>query len=282
VGVHVIDYHIHTNHSPDAEGSLRDYCEKAAARGLNEICFTNHAEMDPERNDNIIRFEGREEPLTNEALKRLHHEVMAQRDAFGTSGLKVRSGIEIGFFSGMEKRLVEMTSGIEYDFLMGSIHCLDHACIDSSREYRGYFSKHGARELLDVYYEEILKLAESRLFDAMGHIDVYKKYGINFYGPEIDYLPRNLLAAVFDALRRNGLALEINAAGLRRIDQFYPSPEIMKLARDLKVERLTVGSDCHKVDDLGKGIKEACEYAKSFGFSRVFTFEKRKPIAVKI
>lgn len=278
----MIDYHIHTSHSPDAEGSLRDYCEKAAARGLKEICITNHAEMDPERSDNIIRFEGREEPLTNPALKRLHQEVIAQRGPFAARGLKVRSGIEIGFFSGMEKRLAELTAGIEYDFLMGSIHCLNHACIDSSREYRGYFSKHEARELLDEYYAEILKLAESRLFDALGHIDVYKKYGINFYGSEIDDLPKDLMAAIFDALRRNELALEINAAGLRRINQFYPSPEIMKLARDLKVKRLTVGSDCHKVDDVGKGIKEAYEYAKSFGFSEVFTFDKRKPIAVKI
>jgi histidinol-phosphatase (PHP family) len=278
----MIDYHIHTSHSPDAEGAIPDYCERAVVLGIREICFTNHAEMDPERDDNVIRFDGRQETLTNAGLKRLHREILARRDAYGTKDLTVRSGIEVGFFPGMEKRLAEMTASIDYDFLMGSIHCLNHACIDSSREYRDYFSRHAARDLLDEYYAEILKLVESRLFDSLGHIDVYKKYGMKFYGSEIDYLPRDILAAVFDAMRRNGTALEINAAGLRRIDQFYPSEEIMEIARDLKVERITVGSDCHKVDDLGKGIKEACEYAKSFGFSNVFTFEKRKPIGVKI
>ena len=278
----MIDYHIHTNHSPDAEGTILEYCDQALYLGLNEICFTNHAEMDQTREDNIIRFDGRAEPLTSKALERLHKEVAAARDIYALKGLTVRSGIEIGYFSGMEARLEEMVAGIEYDFMMGSIHCLNHACIDSSREYKAYFSDHAARELIDEYYAEILNLAESRLFDALGHIDVYKKYGVNFYGPDINYLPKDLLAAIFDALRRNELGLEINAAGLRRIDQFYPSPEIMKLARDLKVERLTVGSDCHKVADLGKGIKEAAEYAKSFGFSRLFAFEKRKPVPVKI
>jgi histidinol-phosphatase (PHP family) len=278
----MIDYHIHSNHSPDAEGTIPAYCEKAIRLGLKEICFTNHAEMDPARADNIIRFDGRDEPLTNPALVRLHNEVFAARDLYATRGLTVKSGIEIGFFSGMEERLAEMITDIEYDFLMGSIHCLDHACIDSSREYKDYFSKHTARNLIDEYYAEILNLAESRLFDAMGHIDVYKKYGINFYGPDIEYQPKDVMAAIFDALRRNELGLEINAAGLRRIHQFYPSPEIMKLARDRKVERLTIGSDCHQVDDLGNGIKEAVEYAKSFGFSRLFAFEKRKPIIVKI
>lgn len=278
----MIDYHVHTNHSPDAEGRILEYCDQALRSGLNEICFTNHAEMDPARGDNIIRFDGRDEPLTNKALKRLHQEVNAARDIYTVKGLTVRSGIEIGYFSGMEARLAEMIAGIEYDFLMGSIHCLNHACIDSSREYKAYFTKHTAQDLLDEYYAEILNLAECRLFDAMGHIDVYKKYGIDFYGPDIDYLPKDLLAAIFDALSRNEIGLEINAAGLRRIHQFYPSPEIMKLARDLNVERLTVGSDCHKVDDLGKGIKEAVEYAKSFGFSRLFAYKKRKPIIVKI
>lgn len=278
----MIDYHIHTSHSPDAEGTILEYCDQALKLGLKEICFTNHAEMDPVRPDNILRFDGREEPLTNLALKRLQKEIAAARDTYASKGLTVKSGIEIGYFSGMEKRLAEMIAGIEYDFLMGSIHCLNHACIDSSREYKRYFSEHAARDLLDEYYTEILKLAESRLFDALGHIDVYKKYGIKFYGPDIDYLPKDLLAAIFDALRRNEISLEINAAGLRRIDQFYPSRKIMELARDRNVERLTVGSDCHKVEDLGKGVKEAIEYAKSFGFSRVLAFEKRKAIPVKI
>lgn len=278
----MIDYHIHTGHSPDAQGTIREYCERAVRLRLKEICFTNHVELDPARNDNVIRFDHRDEPLTQPALRRLHEEVETARKFYAPQGLAVKSGIEIGYFTDMEERLAESAGGIEYDFLLGSIHCLNHACIDSSREYQGYFSQRTARQLIDEYYSEILKLAESRLFDALGHIDVYKKYGIKYFGPDINYLPRDLLAAIFDALRANGIALEINTAGLRRIGQFYPALEIMKLARDCGIERLTIGSDCHRVEDLGKGIKEGVEYVKSFGFSKFFTFEKRKPIPIKI
>ncbi len=278
----MIDYHIHTSHSPDAEGAIRDYCEQALKLGLDEICFTNHAEMDPARDDNVIRSAGQTEPLTNERLLRHHAEIMEAAAAFGPRGLTVRSGIEVGFFPGMEARLKELTAGIDYDFLLGSIHCLNHACIDSSREYKSYFTPRSARQLIDEYYRHILALAQSQLFDALGHIDVYKKYGINFYGSDINYLPDDIMAAIFDALCQNELCLEINAAGLRRIKQFYPSSRIVKMARDRGVKRLTIGSDCHKVSDLGKGIKEGLEYAKSFGFSCVYTFEKRKGKVVKI
>lgn len=278
----MIDYHIHTLHSPDAEGAVGEYCEQALRLGLAEICFTNHAEMDPARGDNVIRFGGRTEPLTNAGLRRHHAEIREAAARYRPRGLVVRSGIEVGFFPGMEQRLRDLTAGIDYDFLLGSIHCLDHACIDSSREYKSYFTPRSARQLIDEYYGYILQLAESRLFDSLGHIDVYKKYGIGFYGPEVDYLPEDLLAEVFDALRRNGFCLEVNTAGLRRIKQFYPSTRIMELARDMGVKRLTIGSDCHKVSDLGKGIEDGAEYAKSFGFSSIYSFTKRKPTALKI
>lgn len=278
----MIDYHIHTFHSPDAEGEIMEYCARALSLGLREICFTNHAEMDPGRDDNIFRGDGQHQPISNDQLRRHHEEIRRAAEIFAKKGLTVRSGIEIGFYPGMETRLSELTRSIEYDFWLGSIHCLNHACIDSSREYQSYFSRRPARQLIEEYYAAVLKLVQSRLFDALGHIDVYKKYGIGYYGADIDYLPRDLLTVVFDAVIQTGICLEINTAGLRRIQQFYPAAEIMKMAREQGVKRLTIGSDCHRVDDLGKGIKEGLDYAKTFGFSSVYTFSQRKPTAVKI
>ncbi len=278
----MIDYHIHTIHSPDAEGEIIEYCARALSLGLREICFTNHAEMDPDRDDNIFHSDGQHQPISHDQLRRHHEEIRRAAEIFAPKGLTVRSGIEIGFYPGMETRLSELTRSIEYDFWLGSIHCLNHACIDSSREYQPYFSRHSARQLIEEYYAAVLQLVQSRLFDALGHIDVYKKYGIGYYGADIDYLPRDLLTAVFDAVIQTGICLEINTAGLRRIQQFYPSTEIMKIARDRGVKRLTIGSDCHQVNDLGKGIKEGLDYAKSFGFSSVYAFSRRKPTAVKI
>lgn len=272
-----IDYHIHTNHSIDAEGSLKEYCQQAINLGLKEICFTDHCELDPKRSDSLIRFEGNTQPLTNDALKKLQVEVNETKEIFKKSGLKVKFGLEIGYYEGIESRLKETLQGLELDFLLGSIHCLAHICIDSSREYELYFKRKNVLELLNNYYAEIEKLINSQLFDGLAHLDVYKKYGTQFYGAAIKNFPQEILNIIFKTMTKNGLALEINTAGLRRQNEFYPSPQIMALAKNQKIKLITIGSDCHKIADLGRGIKEAFAYAESFGLDTVSGFEKRKP-----
>jgi len=172
-----------------------------------------------------------------------------------------------------------VADGLELDYLITGIHCLEHVCIDSSKEYEGYFQKHNAGQLMEKYYREAEYLVDSKLFDAFAHLDVYKKYGIGYYGGEaVRKFPAEQLQVILKKMAQQGMALEINTAGLRRVDEFYPEAAIMRMARDAGVEHITIGSDCHKLDDLGKGIKEGLEFARSFGFKTVCGYEKRKPV----
>jgi histidinol-phosphatase (PHP family) len=278
----MIDYHVHTAHSIDAEGTVREYCEQAVRRGLKEICITNHCELDPLRNDSFIRFNNKREPFTRDNLLRLQNEVLREKIFFKESGLDVKFGIEVGYYDGIESRLEQVTEGINFDFLLGSIHCLDHICIDSSKECSLYFSIHTVSELLENYFQAVEHLISSKLCDAVGHLDVYKKYGLAFYGEKINSLQEDSLKRTFLLMEENDVALEINTAGLRRIKEYYPSPSLLQYAQSEGVSRITIGSDAHRVDDLGKGINQGLEYAKSSGFNVVYGFEKRRPIPIKI
>ncbi len=278
----MIDYHIHTNHSIDAEGDLKDYCEVAARLGLKEICFTNHCELDPHRDDNLIKFNNQKLPLTRENVLHLAEEVMAIKDEYQGRGLVIRFGFEVGYYDGVERRLADTITGIEFDYILAGIHCLDHVCIDSSREYEKYFSKKTASEMLDKYFSVAENLVRSEKFNAFAHLDVYKRYGLEFYGNQLRDIPEQRLRSIFRVMAQNGTALEINTAGLRRHNEFYPSVDIMKLAKEQGIKMLVLGSDCHRVEDLGKGIKEGLEYAKAFGFDAVYGFSKQKPIKIKI
>ncbi len=271
----MIDYHIHTDHSIDADGCLYDYCEKALAIGLKEICFTNHCELDSERNDNLIRFNGEIKPIDNESLLTLQNEISDLKEYYRRKGLDIKFGIEVGFFDGVDKRLKEVTNGVSLDYLLAGIHCLDHICIDSSKECNHYFEQHSAEELLNRYFATMEVLVRSRLFDAVAHFDVYKKYGLNFYGEKVRDFDREYVFHIFKLMAEYGTGLEINTAGLRRYNAFYPSVEFIQLAKEAGIEVITVGSDSHKVEDLGKGIKDAFEYARSYGFSAVYRFSKR-------
>ncbi len=278
----MIDYHIHTRHSIDAEGTVREYCEQAVKRGLNEICITNHCELDPLRNDSFIRFDNHPEPFTRDNLLRLQDEVLRERAFFRKSGLEVKFGLEVGYYDGIESHLQEATDGIDFDFLLGSIHCLDHICIDSSKECSLYFSNHTASKLLENYFQAVEHLINSKLFDAVGHLDVYKKYGLDYYGEKINSLPEDSLRRIFQLMEENNVALEINTAGLRRIKEYYPSRSLLQYAQSQGLTRITIGSDAHRVEDLGKGIYQGLEYAKSYGFNVVYGFENRKPFRIKI
>jgi histidinol-phosphatase (PHP family) len=279
----MIDYHIHTYHSIDAEGTIDEYCQRALHIGLKEICITNHCELDPARQDSWIRFSNNDkQPVTNRGLKRLAHEVEVAKELYKKSGLTVRLGLEVGYYEGIEPRLREVMNGVQFDFVLGSIHCLNHICIDSSREYEAYFSRHTTSVLLDNYCEALENLITSGLFDSLGHIDVYKKYGLKFYGDSIRNISEDALSEIFRLMKEHNIALEINTAGWRCVDEPYPSPLFMKCAREQGLTLITIGSDCHKVADLGKGIIEATHYAKSFGFDAVYGFDKRQPIKINI
>jgi histidinol-phosphatase (PHP family) len=278
----MIDYHIHTNHSIDAEGELEDYCKKALSIGLKEICFTNHCELDPARNDSFICFNGQRENFTNQGLLRLRDEVEKQKIKFQKSGLSIKFGIEVGYYKGIKPVLEKIIDGVELDFILGSIHCLDHICIDSSREYQNYFPNHSAHAMLMNYYQAVEDLVNSDLFNSVGHLDVYKKYGISYYQDEVHEVLETSLRKIYRMMAKQHIALEINTAGLRRIDQFYPAPSLIALARAQGLKMITIGSDAHRVSDLGRGISEGIEYAKSFGFDTVYRFDKKQPIGVKI
>lgn len=278
----MVDYHVHTAHSIDASGTITEYCARAVEIGLRELCFTNHCELDPQRDDSFIVFDGQRRPFSQDGLLRLQAEIFAARDRFHPLGLDVKFGLEVGYFPGIEPALDELLRDVDLDFVIGAVHCLDHICIDSSRECGRYFAGHRAEEYLDEYFEAVAQLVRSGIFDSVAHLDVFKKYAIKHYGPAVCQLPRGLAEDVFQAMRTHSTALELNTAGMRFMNEFYPAPALLKTARACGVERVTIGSDSHRPDDLGKDLSLAVDLLKTVGFEAVTTYTRRRPSTMSI
>ena len=278
----MVDYHIHTGHSIDASGTIAANCDQAIKLGLKEICFTNHCELDPERDDSFIRFNGEREPFSREGLSKLRAEIYEARDRYKEKGLSVKFGIEVGYYKGIEPNLKRIFAGIDFDFVIGAIHCLDHICIDSSRECERYFVDHNAQEYVANYYKAVEQLIKSGMFDSIAHLDVYKKYGLDHYGKKISDIPEGTIIPIFKLIKENHIALEMNTAGMRYMNEFYPAPVLMELAYEQGVRLLSIGSDSHRPEDLGKDLSLAMEHLKSIGYNEVCTFDQRVPKARKI
>lgn len=277
----MIDYHVHPDYSIDAEPfSMADYCRKAVQMGLREICFTTHCEFDPLRRhlDWFVRCRGEVLPMHPTGwLDTYFAEIMECSTFFAGQGLLVKAGLEAGYDRGLERDIENVVNHYPFDFVIGSVHCLDHVAISSGRESGAYFAGKGPGEVAKAYFTTLREAIQTGLFDVIGHLDIYRRHGFRFLGPEIDEVHREYMEEIFNLMVKTGTGLEINTSSLRHGQGlFCPGQEILNEAARKGVRYFTVGSDCHRLSELGQGVNEAVNLAKKCGLG-ISVYEKRKP-----
>ena len=254
------DYHVHPDYSKDATGSIDEYCQRALELGLREICFTTHYDCDPDRRDidPFIRIDGQIVPLSEEAVKTYTQDVRRADGRFRPRGLSVKAGLEVDYAPQLEPVLRKDLARFDLDYTMGAVHCLDHVAISASNEAAAYFEANTLETMVSQYYQVLRQAVESGLFDAMAHLDIYKKYGLGFYGEEILTAHRGLVEPILKLMAERGVGMEINTGVLRRgHKQSSPGLEIVHLALSTGVKITAFGSDAHKVEQLGSGIQQS-------------------------
>lgn len=262
----LIDYHVHPYYSLDAEGTVDEYCQRAISLGLSEIGFTPHLELDVRRRalDDKVRVGGRIVSMRSGWLSTFAEDVERARERYP---IETRVGVEIGYDEEMEEEIEEILDKHSFDFCLGAIHCLDHVAITDRREYELYYRNRLPEEVLHGYFSVLKKAIASQLFDGIAHFDVYKKYGLKYYGNVIAELEDRFIEDALDCVVTHDIALEINTSGLRTIGSPYPSESILRLAKKMGVSRVMIGSDCHKLTHLGCGLEGALELVQTLGFA---------------
>ncbi|MCK4225082.1 MAG: histidinol-phosphatase [candidate division Zixibacteria bacterium] len=259
-GLNEADCHVHPDYSLDATGTIDEYCQRALELGIKEICFTTHYDSDPFRKDidPFMRMDGELVPLSEDSVRRYIEDVRRTDEEYRLQGLSVKASLEVDYAPHIEEQLRDDLACFDLDYRLGAVHCLDHIAITASREAERYFKKRCAEEMVSEYYQAFKQAVESGLFDVMAHLDIYKKYGLGFYGEKILTAHRGLVEPVLELMAKNDVGMEINTGVLRKgHKEFCPGLEILDLALKTGVKIVAFGSDAHKVDHLGKGIKEA-------------------------
>jgi len=130
---------------------------------------------------------------------------------------------------------------------------------------------HDPDEVWTAYFERLTLAAESGLFEIVAHADLCKKFC--FY-PKQDCTP--LFSRFLKAVKRKGLAMELNTAGLRKdCKEIYPSPTIVQMAAKEGVP-ITFASDAHAINEVGMNFAEAVALARSAGYTHSCRFTKRQ------
>ncbi len=274
----MIDYHIHPNYSSDAEGSIDEFCKIALERGFREICFTTHLDTDAVRNDAYVVVRGkRVDARSSSWLEDYENSVRIAGDQYRGEGLEVRLGVEVDYYPGVADHLPERFHDTEFDLVMGSAHLVDHLAISVKEESHEFFSKHSLEQMGNIYFSLLMDCVESGLFDILGHLDLYRRYGEEFYGGEIRSLWRPHVSNLARGMKRFNVGFEVNTSSLRKgMDATMPESSLVAALRKEGIETVTVGSDAHRPSDVGQGIEIALKVIKECGFDSPASFDKRR------
>ena len=252
------DYHLHTPLCHHASGWPIDYARRAVELGLPEIGFSDHSPM-PQFFDDWR--------MAEDDLPRYFESVERAREAF--PGLPIRLGLEVDWLEGGEAWIDTLTSRAPWDYLIGSVHYLGDWNFDNPAE-TVRFGEFGIEEAWERYWTLFGQAARSRRFDIMGHPDLVKKFK---HHPPGDL--RRYYEPAVQACLEGDVAIEINTAGLfKPVAQMYPAPGFLTLAAAAGIP-LTINSDAHAPEEVGRAFPEAIALAEACGFHHLVRFNQR-------
>lgn len=270
----MIDLHIHTNASHDAEGSVAEFCRSAIEKGIKTIGITNHLDLDPGL-----------EHCGDYNHQAVLEEVERARKTFGDS-LQIVVGVEVSYQSEYENEIARALDAIKADFIMGSVHMLGGAdyIITEENGARNFFrNKSDPQEVYGVYFQEVLRAVKFGYFDVLGHLDVIKRFGETLFQPLRPNEYYGEIRRIIEGLIKRNMALEVNTSGLHHlVKEIYPSPYILKLYRELGGTMLTLGSDAHNPGDIARGFDQAVKLITMEKFSYLTIFQDRTPKQVQL
>jgi histidinol-phosphatase (PHP family) len=273
----MIDYHVHSDYSQDAEGSVFDYCRRAQELGLEEICFTPHFEIDPARRelDDRVRLNGQWAPMMSDWIDHYVADIVQARREYAP--MKVRLGLEAGYDPSIEAELADFLGRHPFDYVLGSIHCIDHVAITAQDPNDFYYSQATAQQATAGYFDLLRRAIDSELFDAIGHIDVFKRYSAPIFGNQLVEMAEPLWPEIFKRIVAHPpLTIEINTSGLLHAClEPYPSERVLRVARDAGLKHVTLGADAHRLKHLGYGLVEGERLAQQVGM-RIARYERRR------
>ncbi|MFQ5832626.1 MAG: histidinol-phosphatase [Candidatus Thorarchaeota archaeon] len=275
----MIDYHLHPSYSFDAVGSVREFCEIAVEKGLQEICFTTHLDADPERDDCFVRLgENKVSIYSSGWLDDYESSIRAAAETFTEQNLKVRLGIEVDLYPGVAEDLPESFHSTDFDLVVGSVHLIDHKALSLQEEALEIFRKYSIEELGLSYYTLITDSLDTGLYDVIGHMDIYRRYGEAYYGEEIHELWKPHIRELTDKMKAQGVGFEVNTSSWRKgLPEPMPSESLTKALVGRGIETVTVGSDAHDPTDVGFGVARAREMLMHCGLKAISTFDHRRP-----
>lgn len=254
-------YHVHSRWS-DGKADVADYIRAAAETNLNEIGISDHYVLTPD---------GRSEYFSM-PLDAIDDYVEDVQNSAGEApeNLIVRLGLEVDYFPETESAIKDLLASYPFDYVIGSIHFVNGFPIDEAVEPWERLSQKERNDEIRGYWVRLRQMAESKLFDFAGHLDLTKKF--DFYSTED--LTEEISAAI-GAIANSNMAFEVNTSGwFKPCEEVYPAQSIIQECYDKHIPVL-VTSDSHVPENLIRGYDEGFRLIKDIGYTQIASYAGR-------
>ena len=276
------DYHVYTAFSDDSTYPMEDVVRDAIARGIAELCFTEHVDYGikkdwDEPGEMPVRKGGVGEPaemlLANADYPRYYEAVCAMQEKYAGQ-ICIRFGLEFGAQAHTIPRYEALFRRYPFDFIILSVHEIEDRELWNQDFQRG----RSQQEVNERYYEELLYLVRHfHDYSVLGHMDLVTRYDLAGAYPFEKLRP--VLTEILSTVIADGKGIELNTSSHRYgLSDLTPSRNILRLYHELGGRILTIGSDSHKPDHLGAYIDEGKAELRTLGFREFCTFERMQPI----
>ena len=289
--IKAVDCHCHTWNSPDSDSNPEEICRMAREFGLLGIAFTDHCDANRLSENDAVA-------VVQKSVK--DAELMQSR--YGER-LEVLRGVELGNHAFNPELVRRVLRACEFDIVVGSVHAVAYNGIDKniSKIDFGSFSEQEVREYLALYFKETLRVVESEDINSIAHITFGVRYMIRREPREIDITPYlDTVELALSEMIKRSVALEINAndvvprmatVGRTVLRRNGVLGEISIGDIDFEIARryyemggriITLGSDGHAPERVGRAFDEIIPKLRDIGFEQAYYFKNRSPVAYKL
>lgn len=259
--MYLVDYHTHSRFSEDGSCEPVDMLLAARAAGLRELGISDHWDPPP----------------------RPHYYVEKVRDALkeareAAPDMTLLHGVEVGDPHLNESWGRDALATPELDYIICSLHELSGS-VKHSRDFYWvkYTDETQCHEFLRDYFEQNRALFAYGTFDIIGHIG----YPLRYMARD-GWIPSlkphtQAIEKLFDDIIRHEVALEVNTSAMfGKLGVSNPDEEMLRLYYDRGGRLVTLGTDSHNAEHIGRGIRQTAEILKTIGFAHVTLFRNRE------
>ena len=280
------DYHVHTEFSDDSEYLMEQVVMDSIAKGLDEICFTDHVDYGVKNDwDDVDEVKYREKilgepenmPILNVNYPLYYKKYQELKKQYGNE-ITLKLGMEFGMQAHTIEQYENLFARYPFDFIILSVHEVE----DKEFWTQDFQKGRTQQEYNERYYEELLYLVQHyHNYSVLGHMDLITRYDEAGYYSFEKIKP--IITKILKYVIADGKGIEINTSSHRYgLKDLTPSRDILRLYYELGGRIITIGSDSHKPEHLGAYIDGAKQELKNLGFKEFCTFDKMKPVYHKL